>query len=221
MPPRVLRAVGTAFIGPARWAQRTGFFRSALAAKAVDAAGRPVPWYCLAAIDFLDTLDFSKDSVLEFGSGQSTLWWASKASSVAAVEESPHWFGYVQESLAGMPNAEVHLETDLESHANLPLTWGRRFGVVVVDGGDRLACTVAALKVVEPDGLIIVDNSEGYWGGDLEGTYPILELLDSLGWMRIDFYGYAPGVLSTSVTSLFFRDGHRFLHLPPPRRGGK
>jgi len=206
-------------IGPARWAQRTGFFRSALAGKAVDESGQPLPWYCLAAIDFLTTLDFSQSSVLEFGSGQSTLWWSAKAASVVAVEESDEWYGSVRGWLQSSHNTEVHLETDLERHARLPLTWDRTFDVVVVDGGERVACTETALRVVKQDGLIIVDNSEGYWGP--EGTYPILDILDSHGWMRIDFYGYAPGVLSTSVTSLFFKDGRRFLHLAPPKRGGK
>lgn len=221
MAPRLVRAVGTAFLGPARWGQRTGFVRSALAGRALDAAGRPLPWYNLTAIEFLSTLDFSKDSVLEFGSGQSTLWWSSRAASVQAVEESSDWFSYVQESLAGHPSADVHLESDLEAHANLPLTWDRRFDVVIIDGGDRLACTTTALKVINPDGLIIVDNSDGYWGGHVQGIYPILDLLDENGWMRIDFSGYVPGVLTTGTTSLFFRDGRRFLHLPPPQMGGK
>lgn len=219
MRSRPVRAVGTAVLGPARWAQRTGFFRSALIGKAVDASGNPLPWYCLAAIDFLETLDFSSDSVLEFGSGQSTLWWASRASRIATVEESREWFEYVEKSLRGTDNAEIHLEPDLARHAALPLTWNREFDVVVIDGGDRAACSETAIQVVKQDGLIIFDNSEGYWGP--EGQYPILEMLDSQGWMRVDFYGYAPGVLSTSVTSIFFRDGTRFLHLPPPKRGGK
>ncbi len=219
MSPQRLRAVGTAVAGPVRWAQRTGFVRSALAGKAVDANGEPLPWYCLAAVDFLSTLDFANDAVLEFGSGQSTLWWAKKAKSVTAVEGSAEWSEYVTRSLSGNPNAKVHLETDLERHADLPLSWDRTFDIVVIDGGDRRRCAETALKVVKPDGLIIFDNSEGYWGP--EGTHPILDLLDGQQWMRIDFYGYAPGVLSTSVTSLFFRDGSRFLHLPPPRFGGK
>lgn len=214
-----MRALGTAIIGPARWAQRTGYARSALLGRAVDARGRPIPWYCLAAIDFLQALDFSDDSVLEFGSGQSTLWWASKASTVVAIEESPAWYSYVQGHIVSTPNATVLLESDLQRHARLPLTLDRSFDVVAIDGGDRAECAASALKVIRPTGIIIVDNSEGFWG--TEGTYPILQLFDRHGWMRLDFPGYAPGVLTTSVTSVFFRDGARFLHLPPPRQGAK
>ena len=36
------------------------------------------PWFNMAAVQFLDTLDLSKHRVLEFGSGSSTLYFASK-----------------------------------------------------------------------------------------------------------------------------------------------
>lgn len=217
---KTIRAVGTAVIGPIRWGQRTGFFRSALSGKAVDAHGAPQPWYCLAAIDFLDTLDFSNDTVLEFGSGQSTLWWATKAASVTAVEQSGEWFGYVERSVRSVPNVTLHLETDLARHAALPGTWDRKIDVVIVDGGDRAKCVRTALDVIEDGGLFILDNSEGRWSGKPD-QWPMIDMLDADGWMRIDFYGYAAGVLSTSVTSLFFKDGDRFRHLPPPRPGRK
>ncbi len=218
--PQPIRAVGTAVLGPIRWGQRTGYFRSAFAGKAVTSNGAPAPWYCLGAVDFLNTLDFSRDSVLEFGSGQSTLWWATKAAEVVAVEESSEWFGYVESSLADVPNATVHLETDLSRHANVPRDWGRTFDVVIVDGGDRSPCVETAVEVVAPDGLIILDNSEGSWSR-VPGEFPMLDTLDRAGWARVDFNGYAAGVLSTSVTSLFFKDLERFRHLPPPLPGGK
>ncbi len=220
MPPKAVRAIGTALIGPIRWAQRTGYSRSALAGKSVDARGVPRPWYCMAAVDFIDTLDFSGHTVLEFGSGQSTLWWAQKAESVTAVEESAEWFGYVQRSLQNMPKATVHLETDLNRYAALPRTWRRKFDVVIVDGGDRVQCMRTALDVIDDNGLVILDNSEGRWSNKPD-EWPMIDMLEADGWMRIDFYGYAAGVLSTSVTSLCFKNGDRFRHLPPPRRGGK
>lgn len=171
-------------------------------------------------MDFIDTLDFSRDTVLEFGSGQSTLWWSQKAESVTAVEESTEWFHYVQRSLDEIPNATVHLETDLNRYAALPRSWDRTFDVVIVDGGDRAQCMRTALDVVDDHGLVILDNSEGRWSNKPD-QWPMIDMLEADGWMRIDFYGYAAGVLSTSVTSLCFKSGDRFRNLPPPRRGGK
>ncbi|MFT6408402.1 MAG: hypothetical protein ACJAQ6_001820 [Arenicella sp.] len=44
-----------------------------------------IPWYTYPSIDFLKFRDFSNKTVLEFGGGQSTLWRASKASSVVTL----------------------------------------------------------------------------------------------------------------------------------------
>lgn len=215
---RSLRAIGTAVIGPIRFAHTTGYWRSAMAGKAVDTNGHPLPWYCIPAIEFLDIMDFSLADVLEFGSGQSTLWWARKARSVVAVEDSEAWHGYVRAEVAQLGNVRVEFEADLGAHARYPLTLGRRFDVVVIDGGDRANCARTSLQVLAPGGLLIVDNSEGSWGAP--GTYPILEMFDAAGMMRVDFNGYAPGVLTTSVTSLFFEPNCAWLrHLGPPKTG--
>ncbi|MHB8319630.1 MAG: O-methyltransferase [Acidimicrobiales bacterium] len=216
MPPKVIRSVLSAIGGPFRWAQTTGYFRSALAGKAVDQHGKPIPWYCISAVQFLDIIDFSSADVLEFGSGQSTLWWASKAHTVTSFEQSSDWYRYVIDRVPG--NASVVLAEDLVHHARAPIDLDRTFDVVIIDGGDRALAAQTALMLVKPDGLVVFDNSEGFWGE--VGTYPILDLFDGAGYFRIDFNGYAPGVLSTSVTSLFFLPACRWLHhLPPPCRG--
>jgi len=215
---RRVRPIATAIGGPIRFAQTTGYFRSALAGKAMDRYGNPLPWYCMPAIEFMDIMDFTDSDVLEFGSGQSTLWWAARARSVIAVEDSETWFSYVNSGLADSPNARVQLEANLGQHAEYPLSLEKQFHMVVIDGGDRAKCARTATSVLAPGGMIVLDNSEGWWGP--EGTYPILDHLAAEGFMRVDFNGYAPGVITTSVTSLFFQPNcHRLMHLPPPRRG--
>jgi hypothetical protein len=175
-----------------------------------------LPWYCIPAIDFLSIIDFREAEVLEFGSGQSTLWWASRAQSVVAVEESAEWYAYVCKNAP--PNALILLESNLTEHAQAPKALDRTFDVVVIDGGDRALAAATAIEVVRSDGIILVDNSEGFWGR--EGTYPILDLLDQAGYSRVDFNGYQLGVVTTSVTSLFFRGECRWLrNLSPPTKG--
>jgi len=95
-----------------------------------------------------------------------------------------------------------------------------RADVVVVDNGDdRLPTARAALQVVHDDGLIILDNSDGFWSTDGSETYPILDLFEVSGWCRIDLGGYAAGVFTPGFTSIFFKNGtRRFRNLPPPPR---
>ena len=58
--------------------------------RAVDKKGDPIPWYTYPAIDFLLLRDYRDKNILEFGSGQSTLWWAARAKFVLSLEEDPH-----------------------------------------------------------------------------------------------------------------------------------
>jgi len=204
-----------AVLVPLRFSMKTGQFRSCLTGKPVDASGKPVPWYTFPASQFLRSMDFSNDDVLEFGGGQSTLWWAGRARSVTTMEDDPAWARYVQESTSAWSQVVVIAEPDLERQARAPL--GSKFDVAIIDGGDRIRCAETALKVLRPDGLIILDNSDGFWGPD--GTYPILDLLAEREYLRIDFFGYYSVGMTPGCTSLFFPSStRRLLNLPPPPR---
>jgi hypothetical protein len=90
LPPAVwspIRAVMTAVLTPIRFSRRTGHWRSSLRRAALSAGGAPIPWYTYPAIDFLQQRSFENCDVLEFGSGQSTLWWSRRARSVLTIEE--------------------------------------------------------------------------------------------------------------------------------------
>src|SRR5229473_3586817 len=93
------RKILTAFLTPIRFSLHTGHFRSSMRSAAVDRHGNPLPWYTYPAIDFLDTKDFSTRTVLEFGSGQSTLWWAKRCKRILSFDSDPKWFAYVRSTL--------------------------------------------------------------------------------------------------------------------------
>ena len=77
-----VRNVVTAVLTPITTSYRTGHFRSSLKMAAVTRQGDPLPWYTYPAIDFLKDRNYAGKTVLEFGGGQSTLWWAAHAASV-------------------------------------------------------------------------------------------------------------------------------------------
>jgi hypothetical protein len=167
----------------------------------VDQTGEALPWYTYPAIDFLRYKAMDGKSVLEFGSGQSTLWWAGKVTSVVSFEDNDAWH---QSLLKIVPaNVRLVLSDTLASEVETELN-GAKFDVIVVDGLDRLVCAKKAVSFLNDEGAVILDNSEGYWG--INGEYPILEFFRLQRFARIDFYGYAPGVILPSCTSLFFKD---------------
>lgn len=168
---RPLRAVATAVLTPIRFAARTGHFRSSLAEAAVSSSGDPLPWYTYPCIDLLSQKSFAGRSVVEFGSGQSTLWWSKHAAKVIAFENDPAWYERVKDSLPG--NASVNLISDWIMRDD-PLKGDERFDIIVVDGLDRARATELAISHIAPCGAIIIDNSEGFWSPD-GLSYPIID----------------------------------------------
>ncbi len=203
LPPPVSRfagAIGTAVLTPIAFSLRTGHFRSALRTRAVDAVGRPLPWYTYPAIEFLAHQDFTGKRVLEWGAGHSTVWWTERAASVMAFDSDPAWVQWVRKAA---PRAVVHHVPDDLAGADRYLA-GTEFDLTVIDGLDRLRCARLSVDRLAEGGAVIFDNSEGYWGR--EGEYPVLDLFRERGFQRIDFYGFVPGVFWPHCTSVFFRE---------------
>jgi hypothetical protein len=193
---------GTAVLTPVVFSLGTGHLRSSLVRKAVDSSGYAIAWYTYPAIDFLSNKTFQGRNVLEWGAGQSTLWWASRAETVLAFEDDPAWYESIRKTMS--QNVEIHLiAPNGDGAANY--IGDRKFDVVVIDGLNRLNCAEKSVELVTDDGAIILDNSEGYWGARRRGEYPILDLFRAQGFQRIDFYGHAPGVIRPHCTSLFFK----------------
>jgi hypothetical protein len=198
---RAVRAVSTGVLTPIAFSYHSGHFLSSLKSKAVDKKGIALPWYTYPAIDFLRHKQMADKSVLEFGSGQSTLWWSERVRNVVSLEDNESWYQSLVQLVP--PNVRLVLSDTLASNVERELN-GIRFDVIVVDGLDRLACARKSIMFLNEGGTVILDNSEGYWGRD--GEYPILDFFRISGFSRIDFYGYAPGVILPSCTSFFFKE---------------
>src|SRR5688500_8981485 len=61
-----------------------------------------VPWITFMAREFLDSALSSQDTVVEYGSGGSTLYYALRCRTVVSVEHDPDWFDRVQSALAAL-----------------------------------------------------------------------------------------------------------------------
>ena len=83
----------------------TGWLRSVRENAALDANG-PVPWFTYPAIRQLARMIRADWRVLEFGSGNSTLWWAQRVAAVVSVEHDPVWVERLRS--AAPSNVTVH-----------------------------------------------------------------------------------------------------------------
>lgn len=194
-----IRSLGTILLGPIMWGQRTGFFSSAWKKKAVNRDGDPIPWYTYPCIDFLSFRNFDQRTVLEFGGGQSTLWWAKRSKRVITFEGDREWYLHLKAIVPA--NVELHLvtaETAPICASQVTQILQQEpycYDVIIIDGLFRFEMIEIACRFRSDEGVIICDDSEGY--GFHEG-------FKERGLKRIDFHGNAPGVVLPHCTSVFF-----------------
>ena len=62
----------------------------------IDKDNNPIPWYSYPAIEYLSNLDFKDKFVLEYGSGNSSLFWAKRAKGVVSIENNKEWFEKIE-----------------------------------------------------------------------------------------------------------------------------
>jgi precorrin-6B methylase 2 len=137
---------------------------------------------------------FSDKTILEFGSGQSTHWWAQYASKVVAVEFDEEFAKLMARQLRNVPNVEIIIGDEYKR-----LVAGQ-FDVVVIDGYPRIEAAKFIVDKVAADGLVIVDNS------DVQSLREVCMTLVNAGYYRVDFIGHSPSAYFRQCTSLFFRD---------------
>ena len=140
-----------------------------------------VPWWTYGAIDEVERWLASREDdvrAFEWGSGASTIWLARRVASVSSVEHHREFGTMIQEQLTAWPNATLEIVEPVpsaapaigsakEGHGGLDFsdyvrhidTVGGTFGVIVVDGRAREACLTVALPHLEPDGIIVFDNT--------------------------------------------------------------
>lgn len=179
--------------------RRRGWFESYRSAP-IGIDGDPIPWMPYSFIDFAtDRLDQSF-RVFEFGSGNSTIWWAKHTDSVVAVEDDDDWYQHILERLP--ENAEL-LQYESEEFAK-SISEYDEFDVICIDGEKRIECSRVAVDHLSEQGIIIWDDS------DREKYQEGLELLKDQGFNEIAFQGMGPVSNSLQRTSVFYREGNCF-----------
>jgi hypothetical protein len=203
---RSLRAGATAMLTPLHFTQHTGHWRSSFRSMAVSPSGKPIPWYTYPCIDFLAPRRARIRSVLEFGAGQSTLWWAAQGARVLSFEADRAWYEYLKPRVPSNVDLRFVEASTAESclrgvNAHLDELDNPRFEAIVVDGLFRAELAALSLSLLAANGVMICDDSEGY---------QFYETLRDSGLSRVDFFGFAPGVMLARCTSIYFGSSDLF-----------
>jgi len=165
----------------------------------VDGLGQPIPWVTYSFIDFIRERVSKEHSVFEFGSGNSTLFYAKHAGKVVSVEHDKAWFDKI---VSTKPDNAEMIFTELSTNGDycrMPLTLNTKFDVIIVDGRDRVNCCKQAVGALSPNGVVVLDDSERDFYAEA------LMFLKEKGFKQLAFTGISPGLFYNKATSVFYK----------------
>lgn len=176
-----------------------GWFTAFDNQQAVDAEGQPLPWVTYSFIDFIRPRLTKELSIFEYGSGNSTLFYAKRVKKVVSVEHDQDWFNKIVEEKA--PNAEM-IFTALEkggTYSQKAKLLGDKFDIIIVDGRDRVNCCKFSVDALSENGVLVLDDSER------DIYQEARTFLTEKGFKELPFSGIAPGLFYNKTTSVFYK----------------
>lgn len=179
-----------------------GWFKSFHTQQSIDAQGKPLPWFNYAIIKFLAPRLLPEMRIFEYGSGNSTLWFAGKVGKVTAVEHDIAW---IEKLSARLPaHADVIFQTlqDKEAYAQAVGKAGVRYDLIIIDGRERNRCIEACLPYLSATGVLILDNAER------ESYLPARQFLEAQNFKCLDFWGMPAGSAHNSCTAIYYRNNN-------------
>lgn len=131
-----------------------------------------LPWLTRDFCAFLGHWIKSSDVGLEFGSGRSTLWFARRIRRIVSVEHNRIWHARVSAMVeeAGVRDKvdyrlceDGNLESKESAYVRITEEFdAESFDFVLIDGASREFCAMAAVRLLKPSGLLILDNANRY-----------------------------------------------------------
>jgi len=172
-----------------------GYLKTLINRLPCDAESQPIPWFTYPALEYLESLDYSEAVIFEWGSGNSSRYFASRCLSIESIESDQSWYNHQLQVIR--PNQSItYIELNHERYPHSILTAKfDSYDLIIVDGQQRQKCMEQAIHKIKNSGIIILDNSD--WYPKLCGS------LRDHNFIQIDFHGFGPINKYTWTTSVF------------------
>jgi hypothetical protein len=176
-----------------------GWFKAFESHSPVDGDSNPIPWVTYSFIDFIKERLRKQHTVFEFGSGNSTFFYAKYAGLVVSVEHDKEWFEKIVKS---KPENSEMIFCELVKggdYCHMPVKLEEKFDIIIVDGRDRVNCCKQAVNALSASGVVVLDDSE-------RGKYKqAVDFLINSGFKHLSFSGISPGLFYRKSTSVFYK----------------
>lgn len=179
-----------------------GWFKAFDTQSPVDRDGNPIPWVTYSFIDFIRERLGKQHTVFEFGSGNSTFFYAKYAGVVVSVEHDKEWYDKIVKT---KPENSEMIFCELvkgADYCHMPVKLEEKFDIIIVDGRDRVNCCIQAVNALSETGIVVLDDSERekYKSG--------IEFLIKSGFKHLSFSGISPGLFYRKSTSVFYKSNN-------------
>jgi hypothetical protein len=155
------------------------------------------PWMASGAVRWLDKNLSSEMTLLEFGSGSSTHWFATRVQRVVSVEPDAVWYDQVVKSVRHLHNVELVPES---IRSGIERFGRESFDIVVIDhseGVDGPTRMDVLAKIGKAASIVVLDDSD-------RSEYSAASSLMS-DWTATRYSSYRPRPLSPTETTIFTR----------------
>ena len=179
--------------------RESGYFKSVALKRPCRLDGSPIPWVNYGAINFLEERLGSDLDIFEYGSGNSTIFFAGLVNSVTSLECDHGWYEYVKGILPNNASV-VFCPIGDPAYVGAIAEQEKKFDVVIVDAEERVKCMLNAPGFLTDRGVIILDDAAR--PAYREGVAGLL----SRGFRVLPFDGMKAGGINIYRTSIFYRD---------------
>ena len=121
---------------------------------------QPIPWVTYSFISYIENRLNKSMSIFEYGSGNSTFYYAEKVNRVISVEHDKKWH---EKLIENIPENVKLIHCELKyggDYCKSVVSTDRKFSIIIVDGRDRVNCILNSTSSISQDGVLILDDSE-------------------------------------------------------------
>ena len=202
-PPLFVFAKGLGLLySPRSYLRSSGYLQSVKANRPCRKDGTPIPWMNYHVIGFLEERLRRDHSLFEFGSGNSTRFFAELVGRVVSVECDPEWYGRVSANIPSNVRLVLCNPFDEQKYLQVLRDQQTKFDVIVIDAKAREACLGEAHAWLTDRGVVLLDDAARV------AYQPAIGAMLARGFRKLDFEGLKPGGIRAYRTTIFYRSNN-------------
>jgi hypothetical protein len=176
-----------------------GWFNAFNSKSSIDRNNNPIPWTTYPFIEFIAPRLNKKLTVFEYGSGNSTLFYAARVKNITTVEHDKSWYEKMIKQIPKNVNL-IFEEEDTDGKYCRAITREKtRYDIIIIDAVDRVNCAKISYNFASEQGIIILDDSER------EEYAKCKSFLKDKGFKSLEFWGISPGYFNNKCTTIFYK----------------